>query len=59
MHSRASQNWQVIAATLSIKYEAKVSAERSVAGRGGGRGSRVLKVEKSLFVSVNVDLVVK
>ena len=45
-------NYLLIAATLSEKNEAKVSAVRLVAGGGGGGLSRVLKVEKNFQVSV-------
>src|SRR4029434_6275958 len=37
-----------MAATFSVKKEAKLSAVRLVAGRGGGGKSRVLYVENSL-----------
>ena len=42
----------LIAATLSVKNEAKVSVVRLVAGGGGGGLSKVLKVENSFRVSV-------
>ena len=47
---QGSVNCLLIAATLSVKNQAKVSAVRLVAGGGGL--SRVLKVEKSFRVSV-------
>ena len=48
----SSINCFLIAATLSIKNEPKVPAVRLVAGGGGVGLSRVLKVEKSFWVSV-------
>ena len=48
----SSVNGLLIAATLSVKNEAKVSAVRLIAGGGGGQLSRVLKVEISFQVSV-------
>ena len=47
-----SENCLLMAATLSLKKEAKESAVRLVAGGGGGGLSKVLKVENSLLVSV-------
>lgn len=47
-----SVNWLLMAATLSTKNEANVSAVRFVAGGGGGGLSRVLKSENSFLVSV-------
>src|SRR4029434_8426875 len=41
-----------LAATFSVKKEAKLSAVRLVAGGGGGGWSRVLKVENSFRASV-------
>src|SRR4029434_7998127 len=41
-----------MAATFSVKKEAKLSAVRLVAGGGGGGERRVLKVENSLRASV-------
>ena len=41
-----------MAATFSVKKEAKLSAVRLVAGGGGGGESRVLKVENSFRASV-------
>ena len=48
----SSVNCLLIAATLPVKNEAKVSAVRLVAGGGGGGLSTVLKVEKFFRVSV-------
>ena len=48
----SSVNCLLIAATLSVNNEAKVSAVRLVTGGGGGGLSRVLKVEKSFWVAV-------
>ena len=51
---QGSVNCLLIAATLSVKNEAKVSAVRLVAGGGGGGLSRVLKVEKSVSSTMNL-----
>ena len=49
---QGSVNCFLISATLSAKNVAKVSADRLVAGGGGGGLGSVLKVEKSFRVSV-------
>ena len=52
----SSINCLFIAATLSVKNEAKVSAIRLVAGGGGGGLSRVLKLEKSSTLNLVEDV---